>query len=50
MDRARLDQCDKVVKKIDQRTNRIGFWQNNMPILTFVFQSPPLRKAVNRWA
>jgi hypothetical protein len=29
MDRARLDQCDKVVKKIEQRTNRIGMFYAN---------------------
>ena len=29
MDRARLDQCDKVVNKIEQRTNRIGMFYAN---------------------
>jgi hypothetical protein len=29
MDRARLDQCDKIVKKIEQRTNRIGAFYAN---------------------
>lgn len=26
MDRARLDQCDKIVKKIQERTNRVGIF------------------------
>lgn len=29
MDRARLDQCNKVVKKIEKRTNRIGMFYAN---------------------
>lgn len=29
MDRARLDQCGKVIKKIEQRTNRIGMFYAN---------------------
>jgi hypothetical protein len=29
MDNARLDQCNKVVKKIEQRTNRIGMFYAN---------------------
>jgi len=26
MDRARLDQCDKIVKNIEKRTNKIGMF------------------------
>lgn len=29
MDRARLDQCDKAVKNIEQRTKRIGMFYAN---------------------
>jgi hypothetical protein len=29
MNRARLDQCDKIVKKIEQRTKRIGMFYAN---------------------
>lgn len=29
MNRARLDQCDKIVKKIEQRTHRIGMFYAN---------------------
>ena len=29
MDRARLDQCDKIVKRIEQRTNKAGMFYAN---------------------
>lgn len=29
MNRARLDQCDKIIKKIDERTNRLGMFYAN---------------------
>lgn len=29
MDRARLDQCDKIVKKLNQRVDRVGMFYVN---------------------